>query len=334
MVENMAKSSNQKLKLMYLKDILMEKTDEKHSIRMKEIIEELYKRDVKAERKSIYHDIEELKRYGMDIEYRKEAPEGYYLASRPFELPELKLLVDAVQASKFITEKKSRSLIKKLENLSSVHEALCLRRQTYVSDRVKNMNESIYYNVDKIHSAISEGVQITFQYAEWTMDKELRPKKGGTLYSVSPWRLIWENENYYLVAFDQVADIMKHFRVDKMVKISITKKARCGLQLFREIDMGGYINKTFGMFGGTEEILKIRFPEAYLGIVIDRFGKEVSIRPETKGCFIVRVRVVVSEQFFGWLTGLGKNVIILSPDYVAEGYKQTLEGILENVNQR
>ena len=209
----MAKSYNQKIKLLFLMDLFLQKTDLEHTISMKEILNELEKNEISGARKSIYNDIETLKEYGMDIEYRKEQPEGYYLASRTFELAELKLLVDAVQSSKFITEKKSRSLIQKLGGLASDYEAKQLKRQVYVADRIKTMNESIYYNVDKIHSAISENVKITFEYTRWGMKDKLELLNRGKIYCISPWMMSWTDENYYLIAYDEDASKIKHFRV-------------------------------------------------------------------------------------------------------------------------
>ena len=173
----MAKTSNQKAKILYLMRLFQEETDEEHPLSRRALEERLADIGIHAERKSLYNDIETLKTFGMDIEYRKEQPEGYYLAGREFELAELKLLVDAVQSSRFITQKKSDSLIKKIEKLTDRHEARQLQRQVVVADRIKAMNESIYYNVDKLHAAITGNRQIVFRYFEWTVSKEIRLKK-------------------------------------------------------------------------------------------------------------------------------------------------------------
>lgn len=291
--------------------------------------EKLGAEGISTERKSLYNDIETLKRFGMDIEYRKERPEGYYLASHAFELPELKLLVDAVQSSKFITEKKSENLIKKIEGLTSRYEAKQLQRQVVVSDRIKTMNESIYYNVDKLHAAIASNWQIQFQYTEWTVQKEIRLRHDGECYRTSPWVLTWDDENYYLIAYDASADIMKHFRVDKMLNIRVIEEPRVGKEEFDRFDLAQFARKTFGMFAGEEETVRIRFINRYIGVVIDRFGKEVFIREDGSEHFIARVRVAVSNQFFGWLTGLGKGAIILSPEEVVSEY----EGLLREIQE-
>lgn len=325
----MPKSYNQKMKLLCLMDILNEKTDEGHSLSMKEILSMLEAAGVKAARKSIYSDMDTLRQAGMDIEYRKEPSEGYYLSSRPFEIAELKLLVDLVQSSRFITQKKSRSLIKKIEGLASRYQASALQRQVYVSDRIKTMNESIYYNVDKLHASISGNRIIRFQYAYWSPDKKLELRNGGQYYTVSPWILSWAEENYYLIAYDELQDILKHFRVDKMLKIEIIEEKRKGEQYFKDFEPAKYSRKTFGMFAGEEQTLLIKFPNRLVGTVIDRFGKEVVLRKEGESHFSSKIDVAVSEQFFGWLTGLGKGVLIMSPEREAKRYQKFLMGIIE-----
>ena len=203
----MAKSCNQKAKILYLMKIFLEETDEEHPLSRKELEERLAKYGIHAERKSLYNDMETLKTFGLDILYKKERPEGYYLGEHEFELAELKLLVDAVQSSRFITEKKSSALIRKIEGLTSRHEAKQLQRQVVVADRIKSMNESIFYNVDKLHMAIASNQQILFRYFEWTVKKEIRLKKDGRPYQVSPWALTWDDENYYLIGYDMEAEL-------------------------------------------------------------------------------------------------------------------------------
>lgn len=326
----MAKSSNQKLKLLYLMRILLEKTDYEHVMSMNDILEYLKSCGIEAERKSIYDDIEALRVFGIDIINKKERPSGYYVGSREFELPELKLLVDAVQSSKFITTKKSDELIKKLERLAGSSQAKKLQRQVYVSNRIKTMNESIYYNVDDLHEAISENRKITFQYCEWTMDKILLPKKGGELYNVSPWALNWDDENYYLIAYDNQARRVKFYRVDKIKQISILDEKREGRELFEKFNTADFSKKTFGMFAGDEQEVVLQCSESLIGVILDRFGTDTAIRKINEESFRVRVRINVSPQFFGWLTGLGSDVIIASPENVAEDYKDYIRSIIEN----
>lgn len=323
----MAKSSNQKVKLLYLMELFHEETDEDHPLSRRELEQKLADIGIHAERKSLYHDIETLKHFGMDIAYRKEHPEGYYLAQREFELPELKLLVDAVQSSRFITQKKSDALIKKIEKLTSRHEARKLQRQVVVADRIKAMNESIYYNVDKLHAAIAENRQIIFRYFEWTVSKQMRMKKGGENYQVSPWALTWDNENYYLIGYDMDAGMIKHFRVDKMLHINLLEQERAGKEEFGRFDLARYTKQTFGMFGGDEQTVRMRFHNKYVGVVIDRFGRNVSLRPDGEDHFIARAEVAVSEQFYGWITGLGRDAQLLSPESVVEEYRELLKDL-------
>ena len=288
----MPKSSNQKLKLIYLMKILLERTDETHSITMSEIIDALAAYDISAERKSLYNDIENLRVYGLDvIGTQEDRTYSYHIGNRQFELAELKLLVDSVQSAKFITAKKSNELIKKIEGLASKYEACQLHRQVFVAGRVKTMNESIYYNVDRIHTAIAENSRITFQYFQWNVDKKMELRHEG---------------------------IIKHFRVDKMLYIKSNGKGREGRQVFKSFDMAAYARKMFGMYGGKEEWVRIECDNSFAGVMIDRFGKDVSmIRLDDKR-FVVNVEVAVSRQFLAWIISLGEGVTLVGPDNVVE----------------
>ena len=324
----MAKSSGQKLKLLYIIKMLEENTDENHVMSTSEIIERLDAQGIHSERKSIYDDIEKLCDFGYDIiAVHSRLGGGYYMGSREFELPELKLLVDAVQSSRFITTKKSRELIKKLERKAGKHDAGKLQRQVYVAGRIKTENESIYYNIDNIHRAIQENLQITFTYMDWNLKKELVPRANGEK-RVSPWALIWREENYYLAAFDSEDQKIKHYRVDKMGQVQLFKEAREGVEQFSTIDITAYTNQTFGMFGGEEEIITLQFPNRLVGVVLDRFGKDIDLRPMDKETFRVRARVAVSGQFFGWLAGIGREAEIVAPAAVKEQYHEWLRELL------
>lgn len=329
----MSRSTNQKLKILYVMQMLMDNTDEEHVMSMPEILAELKKRGIEAERKSVYDDIEKLKLFGLDILNRRSEPGGYYIASREFELPEVKLLVDVVQASKFITEKKSRELIKKIESLAGRYEAKELQNQVVVADRIKTMNESIYYNVDKIHSAISSNSKIRYKYCEWTTNKKLEAKKSGSYYVTSPWVLMWEDENYYLIAYDDLSNEMRHYRVDKMFSIEITKDRREGIEIYNNFDVAAFSRKTFGMFAGEEREIELRFDNNLIGVVIDRFGKSVHINMKEKNTFNIKVRVNISAQFYGWLAAFGSEVEIISPRSEAEKYTEYINGILRKYSR-
>lgn len=327
----MAKTYNQKMKLLHILRVLNEKTDDKHYLTAAQLIEELDKEGISAERKSIYHDIEELIEYGYDIIHVKSRTNGgYYMGSRDFELAELKLLVDAVQSSKFITKKKSSELIKKIEKLTSVYEAKALQRQVYVTNRIKTDNESVYYIIDDIHNAIQNNNKIKFQYMDYSITKELKPRKNGQWYEVSPAALIWEDERYYLVGYSTLDQEIRHYRVDKIGKISVLDEKREGLGEENYLDVADYAKKVFGMYGGEPEGVTIGFPEKLIGVFVDRFGKEIDIHKREAGYLSVRVSVVLSGQFYGWIAGLGSGVKILSPQKVRDEYCNYLEEVLNS----
>lgn len=326
----MPKSSNQKLKLLYLSKTLLEKTDEEHGMTTADIIAALAAHGISAERKSIYDDIEALRLFGIDI-IKNQNGRGtdYRVVSRDFEMPELKLLVDAVQSSKFITRKKSDELIKKIEGFASIHEARQLHRQVYVANRIKTMNESIYLTVDKIHTAITLNRKITFQYFEWSPKKEKILRHDGALYSVSPWALTWDDENYYLIAYETSSGKIKHYRVDKMLKISVADDEREGKELFDGFDMALYSKKTFGMFGGKEETVRLRCKNRMANIIIDRFGTESIISAVDDEHFEITVKVAVSPVFLSWLMNFGSDIKIISPQSVIEDFKKLARESLE-----
>ncbi len=322
----MAKSSNQKGKLLYLMQILLQETDEDHTLSMNEILEKLKAYDIEAERKSIYSDIETLRSFGLDIIGEQQGKTyGYFVGSRSFELAELKLLVDSVQSAKFITTRKSNELIKKIEGLASKYEAKKLQRQVYVAERIKTMNESIYYNVDAIQEAISENQQIRFQYFQWNVKKEMELRHDGAFYQVSPWALTWDNENYYLIAYDEGEGQIRHYRVDKMLHISGIDKKREGKEAFHSCDMAAYTRKMFSMYAGREETVVIRCENHLSGAVVDRFGKEVSMRKDDENHFLARVKVAVSPQFLHWVMALGDGAKIVSPQSVVTDVKNEIE---------
>ena len=327
----MPKGTKQKLKLIYIIKYLMENTDENHKVTMADIIRYLESYDITAERKSIYADLETLRDIGIDVLGEKVGRNFYYyIAGRDFEVAELKLLVDAVQASKFITSKKSRELIGKLETLCSKKEAGQLHRQVVVTNRAKAVNENIYYNVDQIYAAIAENVKIQFLYFDWNVKKEMVPRHDGKYYTVSPWLLTWDDDNYYLIAYDDESNMIKHYRVDKMLNISLAEQSRQGKEVFENFDIAGYSRKTFGMFAGEEETVILLCDRKMTGVFIDRFGNDVSMRNFDEEHILVRVNVAVSRQFFGWLTGLGSTVKIQSPEKTVKEYTEYLQNILAN----
>ena len=326
----MPRSSRQKLKILYLAKYLMEHTDEDHPVSVQQLISMLAQNDISAERKSIYSDLEELEQFGLDICCTLEKNTNYYfIGSRTFQLAELEMLIDSVQASKFITEKKTRELIGKLQTLASSHQAQALKRQVYVKNRIKSMNETVFINIDALHAAISQDKQIEFLYFEYDLQKKKAYRKNGKTYCVSPYALIWDNENYYMLAYDESAGIIKHYRVDKMTKITTTDRARIGSDTFAQLDMSEYTKRAFSMFGGKEEHVTIRFANHLVGVVLDRFGKDVILARTDADHFSITTPVIVSPQFFGFLFSLGDEAEILQPERVRGEMQKQLRAVSE-----
>lgn len=324
----MSKGANQKLKLLYLTKIFWEQTDEEHMLTIAEIIKKLSAYDVSADRKTLYTDFEELRHFGLDIISQQIGRQHYYyLGAREFELPELKLLVDSVQSAKFITAQKSQKLIKKLEGLVSRYEATQLQRQVYITGRVKTMNESIYYNVDKLHAALSADAQIQFQYYQWNVKKEMELRRGGKLYQVSPWGLMWDDEYYYLVAYDAETDKIKHYRVDKMLRIQITDQKRAGKERYQSFNLPDYTKRIFGMFSGEETKVTLEADNSMAGVLIDRFGKDITLIPQDGGRFRATVDVAISDQFLGWIVALG-TVKIVGPEAVVKKMQAKVSNLI------
>lgn len=317
----MARSANQKIKILYLMRILLERTDDDHGMTLEEISNALWECGVEAERKTLYDDLEVLRVFGLDIEKRKGKTVRYHVVSREFELPELKLLVDAVQSSKFITHKKSNELIKKIESFTSRYEASQLQRQVFVSNRIKTMNESIYYTVDYIHDAINSNVKVSFHYFSWNVKKEKALRHNGDRFVISPWALTWDDENYYMIGYDHISGLVKHYRVDKMLNIQLTDEKRDGAELFKNFDMAVYSKETFGMYGGKEQTVTLRCNNRIAGVIIDRFGTNLPFSNVTDTHFEIRIKVHTSPLFYSWLMSFGADITILSPNEVIDEYK-------------
>ena len=322
-------AENEKLTILYLMSILMEETDREHILNADTLCDLLDSRyNISCSRKTVYRDIERLREYGLKIGQIRGSSPGYYIEQRTFELAELKLMVDAVQSSKFITVTKSEELIAKLAKLTSKENAKQLKRQIFIYNRPKTGNETIYANVDVIHEAINANKQISFSYCEWTVRKELKQRRDGEKYQVSPWSLTWDDENYYLVAYDKSVDKIKHYRVDKIEKIRLLPDRREGKEQFRGFDLAAFAKKTFGMYGGEDQRVSLYCENHLAGVIIDRFGKDVMMIPKGEDHFHVNVLVAVSPQFFGWVTGIGTGMQIAGPPHVRKHYEEYLSGIL------
>lgn len=325
------KTYGQSQKTLRIEQMLLERTDEDHKLTAEDIAQILENEYVglTAERKAIYRYIDAMRDVDIDVNHDSE---GYFIASRTFELPELKLLVDAVQSSKFITEKKSSELIKKLGTLASTHQAKSLRRQVYAAGRIKSMNESIYRSIDGIHTALIENKRITFQYFDWNEKKEKVYRHGGDVYVADPLLLCWDDEKYYLIAYDIAAEKIKHFRVDKMDRMHITDDI-AKTKKFTSDEIAGYTDRHFGMYGGEEVKVALRCRNDLAGVIIDRFGKDATFRTSPDGYFTVSVEVAESVHFFTWILNFEGGVSIVSPAGVKERFKKFVSDTYAWVNE-
>ena len=331
-MDDKVKNANNRLKILYLYKIFLDKTDEKHYLTMSDIVNQLKLYGISAGRKALYEDIEALKAYGLDIITIKGRVSAYYVASRDFELPELKLLADAVSSSRFLTERKSSELLKKIENLSSVHEAKQIQRQVYVTNRVKAMNERIYLNVDVIHRAIAENKKIKFRYFDYNLQKKKTYRAGSRV--CSPYALAWDDERYYLIAYYDNRQTISNFRIDRMEGVEIIdEKAVPKPDNFIVAD---YMNSSFAMFSGTTQDVKLRFDNQLINAVIDRFGKGITIFPDGDSHFTVRVKVKAEhpEPFFGWLFQFGTMAEIIEPCELRDRYIEMLNKVLNQNIER
>lgn len=325
----MAKQPNQKLKILHLARILMEQTDAEHSLNVQELIHQLNLCGIECERKSLYDDIEALRSFGMEIETRRGRSYRYYVEERPFELPELKLLADAVASSRFITHKKSEELIGKLAALTSKPQASRLRRQVYMANRPKSRNEQVYYNIDGLHEALADHRKISFRYFDYTVTKEKQYRRQGAEYVMSPCALVWDDEKYYLIAYYPKYNSILHFRVDKMEHIRVLEEKADTPPAELHFDPAQYAQKTFGMYGGEEETIRLRFANDLIGVVLDRFGQGILVWRDGEDHFVVDVKVAVSPQFYSWLFAFGTRVQVLHPQAVADGLAQMARQVAE-----
>ncbi len=311
----MPKSDNQKLKIFYILDYLQKNSHQDHPVRAAELLRMLEQQhNIVCDRKTVYSDIAALQDYGVDIVSIPGKNGGYYIASRNFELPELKLLIDAVQSSRFLTEKKSRELIEKLCSQCSVYDARLMRRDVLVSGRVKSMNETIYYNVDAIQDAIAENRQITFRYFDYGLDGQRRYRDKD--YHASPYGLCQDNENCYLLGFSLRHGVTA-YRVDRMSDIQLLEEPRLPCPELTGKNLTAYANRLFQMFSGDTTTVKLRFHRSLINVVIDRFGREILLIPDGEEHFVFTVNVAVSPMFLSWVIGFGTKAKVLHPQSVA-----------------
>ncbi|MCR4616472.1 MAG: WYL domain-containing protein [Clostridiales bacterium] len=324
------KMINQKLKLLYIRDYLHDNSDEEHPVSVAKLISYLESNNIFVERKTIYDDIAKLRLYGEDIELRRGKYGGYFCASRDFDLPEIKMLVDSVQVSKFITEKQSMDLIKKLEHLANKFDADKLHRQVVVQNRVKTGQTNIFSNIDHISHAINTDCTVRFKYFYYNLQKKIEYRNNENFYEISPFCLLWDNEHYYMLGFDADAGKMKHYRVDRMKSVSATDNQRRGKEEFAKIDISSYQKRVFNMYHGEEKTVEIRFSKGLINVVLDRFGKDTMIIPEKDGeHFMICVKVDVSDQFYSWLLGFPGECEVISPKEIRDDLRNIGETIVK-----
>jgi len=318
------KSSGQKMKLYYLKQILEEHTDDKHTLSMSQIITLLSNFGIEAERKSIYTDMDILDDI-CGIERPQDTNEGYRILERPFELAEIKLLIDCVQSSKFLSEKKTRALIEKLSKQRSIHERQTMARQVVITNRVKSESSVLHYTVDALFDAIAQNKQIQFQYFTYNVAKEKYYYLKGAYYQVSPYSLIYTDDHYYLLVFVSEENKFKHFRVDHMENARVVDAVRDGAEEYKKLDMAAYNKYTFNMYGGDIERVTLVFSNHMMNAALDRFGHDIVPVKVDNRHFQITVPVAISQQFFGWVFSLGNTVRISQPEWVRQKMKDMLE---------
>lgn len=324
----MAGLSRQKQKLLTMKQYFEQKTDDEHSITGNRLIEILAQYGIKAERKTIYDDIKTLCDSGMDIEITKDGhSNAYYLGARTFQDEELFVLVDAIASCRFLTKKKSQELIAKIQGLTSEYKAKQLKRDVFVNNRSKAMNESVYYNLNKVQEGIFEKRTISFQYYDYNFNKKKILKHDGEIYTVSPFVTVWEEDNYYLVCYCNKHEKICRYRIDRManVKVNPGEKRR---ELNADEKLAVTNNQSlYSMYGGEERTVTIQFARHLLATVIDRFGEKVICHQDSDDTFYINTEVQISPTFWGWLFKFGKEAKVLAPQDVVEMAKQQLDDI-------
>lgn len=316
---------NQKLKFLYLEKIFTEESDENHPLTVYDLSEMLERVGIKANRKTLSDDIALLGSFGYDIiSKRVGKTKGYYLGARDFELTELKLLADAVSSARFITEKKSRMLLKKLERLGGKYYGGELHRRIYIANRIKSDNEMIYINVDAIQRAINEKRMIRFEYFDYTVTKKKKYREGGRV--CYPYALTWNDGNYYMVAYyEKYPEAGTNFRVDRMEKVELLDKKPDDIP--ESFDLSGYMNTTFSMFSGSECEVKMRFDDSLTNAVLDKFGTEAMLIPSEDGRFTVSAKVKTGAAFYGWIFRFGTGAEILSPAGIREEFCRMTDNV-------
>lgn len=320
-------SITNKPRILSILKLLYENTDEQNTITITDIIEALEKQGINAHRRTIMTDIESIEESGVDVITIKSTQNRYFIGNRDFELAEVKLLVDAVESSKLITQKKSNELIRKLSTLVSKHQALELSSHVYVDQRIKPENEEVYYTVDAIHSAINHNKQIVFKYYQYTGKKEKIFKNNGYMYSLSPYALIWSEDHYYAIGYCDKHGKISKFRVDRMAHTSITEKE--AIQKPDDFEVAEYAKSVFEMFDGESKTVELKCTNDLMDVIVDRFGESVNTQELGSNCFKAIVNISISPTFYGWVFGFGEKMSILAPAEVKGEYVEMATRIIK-----
>lgn len=324
----MTTSNAQKLKLLYLMDFLQKETDPDHGLTMTQLIEKLGERGISAERKSLYKDIEALISFGMDIRKYQRQPVEYALAERDFELSELMLLVDAVQSSRFLSDGKSKALVRSIRAMASTKERSALNKQVHVHGRPRVQTESDFNTVDKIQETMACRRKISFQYFMYGTAKQKIARKAGAAHVGTPISLTYSDGNYYLVAYSDADQEIRRYRVDRMDKVQTLDEKAERNEIIRAYDADDVGKCAFGMYDGERTQVTLHVQENVMNVIIDRFGRDVTSKPTDDGAAaIVTAHVMVSPVFFGWLVQMGPSVRIDAPASTREQYLAFLDSI-------
>lgn len=311
---------------LYILKYLWENADEEHPASTADILAALAEEGINVNRRTIASDIEQLQEFGMDVIRVKSSPNKYFIGTRVLELPELKLLVDAVEASRFITAKKNRELVAKLCSLTSTHEAASLNRHLYVDGRVKSDNTALYYTVDLIHQAINSSRRIRFRYIEYTAEKRKVHKHNGYVYEFSPYALLWHNDCYYVLGYSEKHNKITKFRVDRIDSAMMTDKT--AVRKPSGFDPVEYLKNIFSMYDGAMQSVRLKCDADMMKSVIDRFGPDVSTHTAKDGRFFADVRASVSPTFFGWVFGFGGKIRIVQPKNIVDDYLKAAKKVI------
>jgi len=325
----MANTGNQKQKLLLLMRMLQEETDRSQGLSMPQIIERLEEAGIRAERKALYGDLQALRNAGFNIQKLPTRPVQYALVRSELGIDDIMMLVDVVQSSPFLTERKSNQLVRSLKKLVSERERKKLAKRVHVQGRIRNQNESIFHNVDKIHEALQAKRKIEFLYFGYDTNKNPRPRHDGKRYVVTPVKVVYADSNYYLAAYDDADKLIKTYRVDRMKIAQMSDQAATRCATIANYDTDAFSYQRFGMYHGDPKCVTLHVKAELMDVIIDRFGREVEVVKATDTFADIRVNVQVSAQFFGWLAGLDGKATIQTPRKLKEEYRSWLKALAD-----